>query len=242
MQNLFYTLEQYKNQARLLHKNMKEMKITCSYMQAMQLTAKSHGYHNWETLEKNVLKDGLCFQIASSNELTLDVQKSNNLWVTVNNISVCVKANDEGVSVDLYSLDQEDSQSIASTYAFYSEAENYEDELSQIEAKFDNLRHAQDIKENLLSNNPDSYNNQEYAIDCLVEECFPMFKNRKDAYDFLLSSYFSNMQKEDKKFDHSISNLPVANSENIKPTLAETIKRTIQGDYGSTEVPPNQIW
>ena len=43
-------------------------------------------------------------------------------WITVGNISVYIKKNDEGVSVDLFSKDDEFEQ-IAGTYALYSEAQ-----------------------------------------------------------------------------------------------------------------------
>lgn len=197
MQNLFYTLEQYKTQARLLHSNMKEMKLICSYMQAMQLTAKSHGYKNWETLEKNVLNNTLCVNVNSSNELTLDIEKSNNVWISVKNISVCVTANDEGVSVDLYPLEQEDCESITSTYAFYDEAEDNNDyqELSEQELllewenankNYHNTVRAYDIKKNYQqSSEKNMYNFQEYMIDNLIAECGNLFKNRNEAKEFL---------------------------------------------------------
>jgi len=45
----------------------------------------------------------------------------NSVWITVGDISVYVVRTDEGVVVDLYPLDNENAESLASTYAFFSE-------------------------------------------------------------------------------------------------------------------------
>tara|TARA_Y100000310_G_scaffold269246_1_gene282336 strand:- start:7338 stop:7601 length:264 start_codon:yes stop_codon:yes gene_type:complete len=45
------------------------------------------------------------------------------LWITVGNISVYIKRTDEGVVVDLFPLGQETGTSMATTYAFFQEAE-----------------------------------------------------------------------------------------------------------------------
>jgi len=44
-------------------------------------------------------------------------------WITVGNLSVRIAKTDEGVAVDLYSLGHEDENAIASTYAYFAEAE-----------------------------------------------------------------------------------------------------------------------
>ena len=43
------------------------------------------------------------------------------VWITVENISVCVKRTDEGVVVDLYPKEGEHDETIATTYAFDNE-------------------------------------------------------------------------------------------------------------------------
>ena len=43
-------------------------------------------------------------------------------WITVNNISVYVSREDDGVSVDLLPLGKEDKLPIASTYATFADA------------------------------------------------------------------------------------------------------------------------
>ena len=53
------------------------------------------------------------------------------VWITVGNISVNVRRTDEGVVVDLYPLHQEMDESVASTYAFFSECEPEEVEAKK---------------------------------------------------------------------------------------------------------------
>jgi hypothetical protein len=122
MLNLPYTLDEIKQQARILHKEMKKTAINLSYMQVLQLKAKSLGFKNWETLEQAVLESSLVVSFESSTELNLNTEKSKTLWLGVKNISVYIRANDEGVSVDLYPMDNEDSDSLAGTSLSYEEA------------------------------------------------------------------------------------------------------------------------
>lgn len=49
--------------------------------------------------------------------------ESQSLWVGVDNISVYIRRNDEGVSVDLYPKGDEDAESLAGTWALFADAE-----------------------------------------------------------------------------------------------------------------------
>lgn len=60
----------------------------------------------------------------ADNEYTLN---DNTAWITVGNISVYICKGDEGVSVELYPLQRELDDPIASTWATYSEAESHDD-------------------------------------------------------------------------------------------------------------------
>ena len=51
------------------------------------------------------------------------VEDHRGVWITVNNISVCITRTDEGVVVDLYGKGIEDQGTIATTYAHFAEAE-----------------------------------------------------------------------------------------------------------------------
>jgi hypothetical protein len=44
-------------------------------------------------------------------------------WFTVKNIAIRIHTNDEGVIVDMYPVGEENFDSIASTYAFFTEAD-----------------------------------------------------------------------------------------------------------------------
>lgn len=47
----------------------------------------------------------------------------NYLWVTVGNISVRLSRTEEGVVCDMYPLNQENGEALATTYAFFKDAE-----------------------------------------------------------------------------------------------------------------------
>jgi len=49
-------------------------------------------------------------------------EESDSVWITVNNISVCIIRWEEGVSVRLYPLNSEDEDCIAETSATWGEA------------------------------------------------------------------------------------------------------------------------
>lgn len=57
----------------------------------------------------------------SNLDATLDVGQST--WVTINNLSVYLRAGDDGVSVSIYPAGKEEENSITETWACYSEAE-----------------------------------------------------------------------------------------------------------------------
>lgn len=185
MEQSFNTVEQYKTQARLLHKSMKDMGLTATYMQAMQLVAKSYNCNSWEVLEKKALKQELAFKVDSSSEVTLNLEKNDSVWVKVKNISVKVQGTDEGVVVDCYPVDSEDDEAYASTYMFYDEATEEEYIMD----------HAKEIKESFINNDPNSYNNQQYAIDLLTSECSDVFKSRKQAEDYILEKPTNKFKK-----------------------------------------------
>lgn len=50
-------------------------------------------------------------------------------WIRVGNLSVYVKKEDEGCVVDIYPLNDENSDSIAGTYCLYADAEKDEAEV-----------------------------------------------------------------------------------------------------------------
>ena len=66
----------------------------------------------------------------SENDYELQTQPNGNhtsCWITVKNLSLYINQTDEGVVVDIYPLNHEMDNPIASTYAFFNEAEGYEE-------------------------------------------------------------------------------------------------------------------
>ena len=60
---------------------------------------------------------------ADGNEYTLN---DGACWITVNNLSVLIKRTGEGVVIDVYPLNDEMSNAIASTWALFADAEEDE--------------------------------------------------------------------------------------------------------------------
>ena len=56
-------------------------------------------------------------------DYTLD-SDSASVWITVDTVSVCIRRQDEGVSVYLYPTGREDEDCISETYAPYDEGGN----------------------------------------------------------------------------------------------------------------------
>ena len=54
-------------------------------------------------------------------------------WVGVKDFSIYIKKTDEGVVVDIYARGYEDCDSLASTYAFDSEADEMREEVEEEE-------------------------------------------------------------------------------------------------------------
>lgn len=55
-------------------------------------------------------------------------ENAESTWISVKDFSIYIKKTDEGVVVDVYARGYEDCNSIASTYAFDSEAKEMQEE------------------------------------------------------------------------------------------------------------------
>jgi hypothetical protein len=69
--------------------------------------------------------------LEADTDYVLEDKPQNTCWITVGNISVYIKREDEGVVVDLYAVGAEDRESLASTYAFNQEAEDFIQEMEE---------------------------------------------------------------------------------------------------------------
>ncbi|MBW4465620.1 MAG: hypothetical protein KME07_09295 [Pegethrix bostrychoides GSE-TBD4-15B] len=62
-------------------------------------------------------------QQTADTEYRLNPQYSS-CWISIETISVYIRCTDEGVSIDLYPLNNETEEAIVSTYALFSEADS----------------------------------------------------------------------------------------------------------------------
>lgn len=64
-------------------------------------------------------------------------RRADSTWVGVKDFSIYILKTDEGVVVDIYARDFEDCGSLASTYAFDSEAKEMREEIENEENEVD---------------------------------------------------------------------------------------------------------
>ena len=93
MKQLLLTTQELKNQARINHEALNQMGYNISYMQCLQLVAKSHGFKSWEVIQTKTLKNELVINIQSSDEIELNTDLSNSLWIKIGDISVSIRDN-----------------------------------------------------------------------------------------------------------------------------------------------------
>lgn len=106
--------------------------IGISHTQALELVARLHGYASWQAMQSDKRFEWApALKPVSSDEYDFQYERGSSVWVGVENISVYIKREQEGVVVDLFAKGREDHGSLASTYLFYEEAtEHDEDETS----------------------------------------------------------------------------------------------------------------
>lgn len=109
--------------AKLAKEFLQSQGLSASHQQCLELVARLHGYQDWQAMHADPrFADKPVLKPASSTEYVLD-EKAPAAWVQVDNISVYVRRNDEGVSVDLYPVGHEDAESLAGTWLTFGEAE-----------------------------------------------------------------------------------------------------------------------
>lgn len=217
MEKIFYSLIQLKEQARRLHKELK--KKDYSYMQAMQLVAISYGFKNWETLEKSVLEAPLAVKPESSTEIMMDTMASNSLWVSVNNVSVNIVANDEAVNVSLYPLDSEDNKALSTI--------SYNDNMNN---NITNSMHDNSLStSNVVSSN--ELINQDDLKDSIVDETYDvLLYNTSDDYENhqseLLADGFSDFEEAQEYAEEYAETFDV-----FYKIVVKQIRNDDSGDY-----------
>lgn len=114
--------------AKLAKAFLREQGIEASHQQCLELVARLHGYQDWHAMEADKrFEHKPALKPVSSDEYEL-TEGSLSAWVQVENISVYVRRNDEGVSVDLFPVGQEDGGSLVGTWLTFDEAKLDEDE------------------------------------------------------------------------------------------------------------------
>jgi hypothetical protein len=103
--------------------------IGISHTQALELIARLHGYANWQAMQSDKrFENAPALRPVSSDEYDFQYERGESVWVGIENISVYIKREDEGVVVDLFAKGHEDHGSLASTNLFYQEAAEHDEE------------------------------------------------------------------------------------------------------------------
>lgn len=112
--------------------------ITVQHTQALELVARLHGYESWQAMKADkrfAHAPGL--KPVSCDEYDFQYPRSESVWVGVENVSVYIKREHEGVVVDLFAKGHEDHGSLASTYLFYEEAAEHDEEETDADVEID---------------------------------------------------------------------------------------------------------
>lgn len=111
------------NAARIAKAYLKTLGIDLKHAQALELIARLHGYTDNQAMQTDAnFQDPLALVAEGSTDFKMVGPKQSSVYVTVENISVYIKRDDEGVSVDLFPLGREMEHSLAGTWATYDEA------------------------------------------------------------------------------------------------------------------------
>lgn len=188
MKQLLHTIQELKTQARINQKSLNEMGFPISYMQSLQVVAKSHGYKSWEVIQTKALKDELVIDIHSSDEIELNTELSNSLWIKIGNISVSVRDNQDNINVSFYNYGSEDTDGI-DFYADKAELENLKNDI-QDENEDDSYYDAKLIESYLIKeeyyNSKKSKKDLNNAIERLICECNEHYSSEESAKEFIL--------------------------------------------------------
>jgi len=111
------------NAARIAKAYLKTLGIDLKHAQSLELIARLHGYTDNQAMQSDPnFQDPLALVAEGSTDFKMVSPRQSSVYVTVENISVYIKRDDEGVSVDLFPLGREMEESLAGTHALYDEA------------------------------------------------------------------------------------------------------------------------
>lgn len=110
------------NAARIAKAYLQSLGLALTHQQSLELVARLHGYQSWQAMAADKrFENRPVLKAVSSDEFEL-VANEPSAWVTVDNISVYIRRNDEGVSVDLFPKGHENMESPAGTWLTFDEA------------------------------------------------------------------------------------------------------------------------
>lgn len=111
------------NAARIAKAYLKTLGIELKHAHALELVARLHGYTDNQAMQADQnFQEPLALVAEGSTDFKMVSPRQSSVYVTVENISVYIKRDDEGVSVDLFPLGREMEESMAGTWATYDEA------------------------------------------------------------------------------------------------------------------------
>ena len=108
--------------AKLARSYLQSQGLALSHQQALELVARLHGYQDWQAMQADArFEQAPALRPTASDEYELAAGQGS-AWVGVDNISVYIRRNDEGVTVDLYPKGDEMAGSLAGTSLTFAEA------------------------------------------------------------------------------------------------------------------------
>lgn len=113
--------------------DVEELVASIASMTAGQCKYLDIDHGDWVTITcvetpSTILNDGEEMALKHEENGTDFILTGERCYITVNNLTVHVKKDDEGVAIDVWPLHDENDESIASTWALYSEGEKCDDE------------------------------------------------------------------------------------------------------------------
>jgi Glyoxalase superfamily protein len=101
-------LPQPKAAAKILKDALAQMGVSVQNMQALELVAKTYGYNDWYSMQKDTrFTEPLTLKATSFDEYELSVAPGSGAWIAAQNISVRVFVDESGVAVSLYPKGEE---------------------------------------------------------------------------------------------------------------------------------------
>ena len=128
--------------------------VNINHSQALELIARIHGYTDWHALESDIrFADAPALAPVSSNEYELKPNERS-VWIGVDNISVSVTRNDEGVTVDLYAKGREDNSLAGTSLLFHEALDVKEEPFEESAVKWEVVANNDDISWLSINGNP----------------------------------------------------------------------------------------